>query len=85
MLVISKDMKELRDKANGERHKAKNEKKIVTMIQDKEWFKNECLALDTINKEQKKLLHQLKQNADILREEKSTIYKDLIEVKISNK
>ena len=50
-------MKELRDKANGERHKVKNESKMVTMLKDKEWFKNECLALDTINKEQKKLLH----------------------------
>lgn len=56
MLVISKDMKELRDKANGERHKAKNESKMVTMLKDKEWFKNECLALDSINKELKRLL-----------------------------
>jgi hypothetical protein len=53
-------MKKLRDKANAERHKSKTDKKITTVENDKDLFKAECLALDGINKEQKKVMAQLK-------------------------
>ena len=59
-MTIQNDMKKLRDKANAERHKSKTDKKITTVENDKDWFKTECLALDGINKEQKKVMAQLK-------------------------
>lgn len=56
MMAIQNDMKKLRDKANAERHKSKTDKKVTTVENDKEWFKAECLTLDGINKEQKKVV-----------------------------
>ena len=59
MFVIMREMRELRDKASGERHKAKNEARLVNLEKERDWFRREALKLDKVSKEQKKILGDL--------------------------
>ena len=51
MYDVQKDMKDLKEKANAERHKTKQNQKMITLQEEREWFRREALTLDKINKD----------------------------------
>jgi hypothetical protein len=44
-------MKDLKEKASAERLKAKMDTRLVHLEKERDWFRSECLQLDTISKE----------------------------------
>ena len=54
------EMQQLRDKANVERIKAKQDQKVVEMEKERDWFREEALRLNKIQKDQKSILDRLK-------------------------
>ena len=60
MNVILKDMQELKQKANIEKIKAKQEDRIVTIEKERDWFRAEALKLNKITKDQKIILDKMK-------------------------
>jgi hypothetical protein len=70
MFVIMREMRELRDKASGERHKAKNEARLVNLEKERDWFRREALKLDKVSKEQKKILVRLKTTLESMEEDR---------------
>ena len=74
MFVVQKDMKDLKDKANSERIKAKNDARLVHLEKERDWFRAECLMLDRMNKDMKKLLSNLKVKLESESEEKETLH-----------
>ena len=51
MYVIMKEMKELRDRAAGERHKAKQDARLINLERERDWFRREALKLDKMCKD----------------------------------
>ena len=51
MYSIMKEMKELRDRAAGERHKAKQEARLINLEKERDWFRREALKLDRMCKD----------------------------------
>lgn len=74
-------MKDLKKKASAERHKAKGDARMITMQEEREWFRREALTLDRINKDQKRALHELKQELEAAKEEKKFAYDELVKAK----
>ena len=56
-----KDMQELKDKSNAERLKAKQDEKLVLLEKERDWFRNEALKLNKLQKEQKIILDRMKE------------------------
>ena len=69
MFVIMREMRELRDKASGERHKAKNEARVVNLEKERDWFRREALKLDKVCKEHKRVLARLKTTLEGMEED----------------
>ena len=74
MFVVQKDMKDLKEKANSERIKAKMDARLVHLEKERDWFRAECLQLDKMNKDMKKLLASLKVRLETKSEEKETLH-----------
>jgi hypothetical protein len=74
MFVVQKDMKDLKEKANSERIKAKMDARLVHLEKERDWFRAECLQLDKMNKDMKKLLASLKVRLETESEEKETLH-----------
>lgn len=74
MYVVQKDMKDLKEKANSERIKAKMDARLVHLEKERDWFRAECLQLDKMNKDMKKLLATLKVRLETESEERETLY-----------
>jgi hypothetical protein len=51
MFLVQKDMKDLKEKANAERIKAKLDARLVHLEKERDWFRTECLHLDKMAKE----------------------------------
>ena len=56
-----RDMQELKDKSNAERLKAKQDEKLVLLEKERDWFRNEALKLNKLQKEQKIILDRMKE------------------------
>lgn len=74
MYAVQKDMKDLKEKANSERIKAKMDTRLVHLEKERDWFRTECLQLDKMNKDMKKLLATLKVRLESESEEKETLH-----------
>jgi flagellar motility protein MotE (MotC chaperone) len=74
MYVVQKDMKDLKEKANSERIKAKMDARLVHLEKERDWFRAECLQLDKMNKDMKKLLATLKVRLETESEERETLH-----------
>jgi hypothetical protein len=74
MFVVQKDMKDLKEKANSERIKAKMDARLIHLEKERDWFRAECLQLDKMNKDMKKLLASLKVRLETESEEKETLH-----------
>ena len=70
MFVIMREMRELRDKASIERHKAKNEARVVNLEKERDWFRREALKLDKVCKEHKQILARLKTTLETMEEDR---------------
>ena len=70
MFVIMREMRELRDKASTERHKAKNEARVVNLEKERDWFRREALKLDKVCKEHKRVLARLKTTLEGMEEDR---------------
>ena len=85
MNSIMKEMKELRDKAAAERHKARSEARLVNLEKERDWFRREALKLDKMCKDHKKILERLKTTLDSIEEDRDFYQEELIKVKKVNK
>jgi hypothetical protein len=85
MYQISKEMRELRDRAATERHKAKQEARVVGLERERDWFRREALKLDRLCKDQKKILARLKTTLEGMEEDKEFYQEQLIQTKRINK
>jgi hypothetical protein len=63
-------MKDLKFKACAERHKAKGDARMITLGEEREWFRMEALTLDKINKDQKRALVEIRHELESIKEEK---------------
>ena len=63
-------MRDLKEKANVERIKAKQEARLVNMERERDWFRREALDLDKMNKDHKKILAELKGCLETANEDK---------------
>ena len=60
MLIIQKDMVDLKEKASVERNRAKQEARATKLENERDWFRTEALNLDRICKAQKEELDRLR-------------------------
>ena len=67
---ILKDMQELKDKSNADRLKAKQDEKLVVIEKERDWFRDEALKLNKVQKEQKAILDRLKQKLESAQEDR---------------
>lgn len=70
MYAIMKEMKELKEKASSERHKAKQEARLVNLEKERDWFRKEALKLDKICKDHKRILNKLKSTLENIEEDR---------------
>lgn len=85
MFVIMREMRELRDKASGERHKAKNEARVLNLEKERDWFRREALKLDKVCKEHKRVLARLKTTLEGMEEDRDFYQEQLVNAKKVNR
>ena len=78
-------MRDLKEKASVERHKAKSDAKLINLEHERDWFRREALDLDKMNKNHKLLLGELKQRCEAVTEDKTFLNNQLVEAKMINK
>ena len=78
-------MRDLKEKASVERHKAKSDAKLLNLEHERDWFRREALDLDKMNKNHKLLLGELKQRCESVTEDKTFLNNQLVEAKMINK
>jgi hypothetical protein len=70
MYAIMKEMRELKEKASSERHKAKQEARLVNLEKERDWFRREALKLDKMCKDHKRILSKLKSTLENIEEDR---------------
>ena len=70
MYAIMKEMKELKEKASSENHKAKQEGRLVSLEKERDWFRKEALKLDKMCKDHKRILSKLKSTLENIEEDR---------------
>ena len=85
MYVVQKDMRDLKEKASVERIKAKQESRMVNMEKERDWFRSESLQLDKMNKDNKRLIVELRQRLEISSDDKNFLHTQLIQAKSLNR
>ena len=65
-----KEMRELKEKASAERHKAKQESRLVNLEKERDWFRNEALKLDKEGKDHKRILKKMKGTLENVEEDR---------------
>jgi len=71
-------MRELKEKASAERHKAKNDARIVNLEKERDWFRREALKLDKMCKDQKRVMSRLKTTMEALEEDRDFYEESLV-------
>lgn len=82
---ITKEMTSLRNKANIEKIKAKQEKKYQVMEQERDWFRAEALQMSKLYKEQKDLAEKYKKKYEQLQLDKDYFQGKFYEEKLVSK
>ena len=85
MYTISKEMKELKEKASSERQKAKQEARYVSLEKERDWFRAESLKLDKMCKEHKRILQKMKEALENIEEDRDFFQEQLFNAKKVNK
>lgn len=70
MYAIMKEMRELKEKASSERHKAKQEARLINLEKERDWFRREALKLDKMCKDHKRILNKLKATLENIEEDR---------------
>ena len=70
MYAIMKEMKELKEKASSERHKAKQDARLQNLEKERDWFRKEALKLDAMCKDHKRILAKLKATLENIEEDR---------------
>jgi len=60
MIDIMKDMSSLREKADTENLRLKHDKKLISLEQERDWFRSESMRLSKLYKEQTVILDRVK-------------------------
>ncbi len=81
MLIIQKDMVDLKEKASVERNRAKQEARATKLENERDWFRTEALNLDKVCKAQKEELDRLRQQCGGQIEELKSTHQQLIQMK----
>ena len=85
MYAIMKEMKELKEKASSERHKAKQDARLVNLEKERDWFRREALKLDKMCKDHKRILSKLKGTLENIEEDRDFFQEQLFNAKKVNK
>lgn len=80
-----KEMRELKEKASSERHKAKQEARLVNLEKERDWFRREALKLDKMCKDHKRILNKLKATLENIEEDRDFFQEQLFNAKKVNK
>ena len=78
-------MRDLKEKASIERIKAKQESRLVNLERERDWFRQEALELDQMNKDHKKVLAELRGRLETANEDKGYLQDMLIKTKLINR
>jgi len=70
MYAIMKEMRELRDKASSEKHRARADARVVNLEKERDWFRREALKLDRMCKDHKRILARLKTTMENIEEDR---------------
>ena len=82
---IMKDMMALKQQANGELLKLKQDEKMVQITSERDWFRNEALKLNKLQKDQKLILDRLKQQLEASQDDRDYYQQQLYEEKMNSK
>lgn len=85
MYTITKEIKELKEKASTERQKAKQEARYVSLEKERDWFRAESLKLDKMCKEHKRILQKMKEALENIEEDRDFFQEQLFNAKKVNK
>ena len=85
MYAIMKEMRELKEKASAERHKAKQEARLINLEKERDWFRREALKLDKMCKDHKRILAKLKATLENIEEDRDFFQEQLFNAKKVNK
>lgn len=85
MYAIMKEMRELKEKASSERHKAKQEARLINLEKERDWFRREALKLDKMCKDHKRILNKLKATLENIEEDRDFFQEQLFNAKKVNK
>jgi len=67
-------MRDLKEKASAERHKAKQEARLINLEKERDWFRLEALKLDRMCKDHKKVLNKVKFSLENIEEDKEFLH-----------
>jgi len=67
-------MRDLKEKASAERHKAKQEARLINLERERDWFRKEALQLDRMNKDHKRALTKVKYDLENVTEDKQFLH-----------
>ena len=59
--------------------------RLIHIEKERDWFRAECLQLDKMNKDMKRLMASLKERLETESEERETLHNKLVEAKSINK
>jgi hypothetical protein len=85
MVDIMKDMSDLRDKADAEQLRLKQDKKMISLEQERDWFRSESMRLSKLYKEQKVILERVKVKMENAQEDRDYYQNALYEEKVHSK
>ena len=85
MVDIMKDMSALRDKADAENLRLKQDKKMISLEQERDWFRSESMRLSKLYKEQKVILDRVKVKMEDAQEDRDYYQTALYEEKVHSK
>ena len=81
MKIIMREMNELKEKANTEKLKLQQEEKMVQLVKERDWFREEALKINKIQKNQKLILERLKLQYEGVQEDRDYYQAQLFEDK----
>lgn len=85
MFDIESDMKNLKGKADAQRHIAKQQARSQKLEQERDWYRNECHTLDKLCKKQKLEIQKLRLQLDGNKEESGCAIIQLTKLKKQSK
>ena len=82
---IMRDMQLLKEKADAQNIKMKKEQRMVTLNNERDWFRSEALMLNKLQKDQKLILESMKVQLETTQEERDYYQQQLYEEKMQVK